>query len=67
MAGRARICQMLPEWPAVERPMLSKATVCERLQARRILAKVSVCDESCVLEDCKGGKGCDEQPCAGRL
>ena len=53
MARRARTHQMLPEQPAVKRPMLSKATVYERLQARRILAKVTVCDESCVLEDCE--------------
>ena len=48
---------MLPEQPAVERPMLSKATVYESLQARRILARVTVCDESCVLEDCERARG----------
>ena len=44
---------MLPEQPAVERPMLSKATVYESLEARRILAKVAMCDESCVLKGCE--------------
>ena len=33
--------------------MLSKATVYESLEAGRILAKVTLCDESCVLEDCE--------------